>query len=76
MNDKLEKLVNRIIKRAENRLIEQEKETIFDLGLDEYGVPFSNGNSDDVYSDGYENGMLQGEYDTARKIKKILNSRT
>lgn len=49
-------------------LDEHKKENFYDAGLDEYGMPYSFGNADDVYSDGFENGIKDGSLDAFNEI--------
>ena len=50
--------------------------SFYDVSLDDDGMPYSHGNSSDVYDDGYGNGVTQGEYDIASKILRILHGET
>jgi hypothetical protein len=47
--------------------------TFYEVSLDRDGMPYSHGNSNDVYDDGYHNGTQNGEYELAEKILRILN---
>lgn len=58
--------------REEN---ENEEVSFYDLGLDEDGCPYSFGNADDVYSDGFQYGEMAGEYYLAHKINDILHGK-
>ena len=46
--------------------------SFYDVSLDDDGIPYSAGNTSDVYDDGYSNGVTQGNYDLASKILRIL----
>ena len=50
--------------------------SFYDVSLDKDGVPYSDGNTSDVYDDAYNNGITQGEYDLASKILRILYGET
>ena len=44
----------------------------YHLRLDEGGEPFSNGNSDDCYSDGYDMGEKDGELQALKLILEYI----
>lgn len=50
--------------------------SFYDVSLDKDGIPYSEGNTSDVYDDAYNNGISQGEYDLASKILRILHGGT
>lgn len=50
--------------------------TFYDVSIDRDGMPYSHGNSNDVYDDGYHNGTQNGEYELAEKILRILLGET
>lgn len=69
--DKLEILnefLNVLIKDLENV-----GPNFYDLGLDEFGMPNSYGNADDIYSDAYSNGMLEGQYVLAKQLLQLIS---
>ena len=74
-------LVQKIIRESEQTLEEYAEETdrdevsFYDLSLDSEGMPYSFGNADDVYSDGFENGCTSGAYDLAIQINDILQGK-
>jgi hypothetical protein len=45
----------------------------FYFGLDRDGVPVSYGNADDVYSDGFDYGITEGEAMLAYKLLALLD---
>lgn len=49
-------------------IVGQEVTDFYPEGLDEYGCPVSFGNADDVYSDGFDVGCKQGEFDLAVRL--------
>lgn len=66
--EKLEKFIN----HGKEKLEEAEKEDFYSLGLDTDGMPYSFGNADDVYSDGYDAGTYAGKSHLAKIILDIL----
>ena len=81
MNEKVLDYLNKEIDALDKELdimIEQRnlpKESSFeDIGLDEDGIPRSQGNSDDVYNDGFKYGCDQGHYDCLVELKTYLES--
>jgi hypothetical protein len=42
--------------------------SFYGISIDEDGIPYSHGNYDDCYSDGFENGCRQGELAALRDI--------
>lgn len=52
---------------------ENEFSSFYDMGIDKYGAPNSEGNYNDTYSDGFDNGEMQGKYNLAHKILKLLS---
>jgi len=73
-------LVNKVLANGNAALSELKEErpegedvTFYDMGLDSDGMPFSFGNADDVYSDGFQYGSQAGEYELASKILRILH---
>lgn len=73
---KIEELVQSTILASLERL-ERDDETpledFYEIGLDEDGVPYSYGNADDVYSDGYNAGVVAGEYELAIRIQQMID---
>lgn len=72
-------LVNKVLAKGDAELAELREErlnedvlTFYEIGVDEDGVPYSDGNVNDVYDDGYNNGITCGEYEFAEKILRIL----
>lgn len=47
-------------------------DSFYEIGLDEYGMPHSHGNSDDVYSDGFSNGVDEGEENAFTEVMKFM----
>ena len=78
MSDVTEKLRTRlkqIIKRSEDVLGSEEKESFYHMSLDDDGMPYSFGNADDVYSDGFDNGCSEGSYSLARELLAMMNDK-
>lgn len=65
--------LNQIIKHHQDILVEHEKDNFYELSLDAYGCPYSFGNADDVYNDGFENGVKNGEFNLAKELLKMLS---
>lgn len=81
MNEKVLDYLNKEIDALDKELdimIEERnlpKESSFeDIGLDEDGIPRSQGNSDDVYTDGITYGSYQGNLNALIKIKEYVES--
>ena len=77
MKELLEKIVAdyeaRMKEFAEEREVELSEASAYNWSLDEDGVPYSHGNSDDVYSDGFTNGHSDGQYDLAVELLAVIN---
>jgi hypothetical protein len=65
-----------VLKGLKEERPDEDTVTFYDISLDAEGMPYSHGNSNDVYDDGYSNGVTQGEYDLASKILLILHGET
>lgn len=81
MNEKVLDYLNKEIEDLDKELdimIEERrlpKDSSFeDMGLDEDGIPRSQGNSDDVYNDGCRYGSYQGNLNALIKIKEYVES--
>lgn len=44
------------------------------LGLDKDGMPYSFGNADDVYNDGFHNGSYDGEMDLINQLLGMIDA--
>lgn len=73
-------LVNKVLANGNAALAELKETrpedteaTFYNMGLDNDGMPYSFGNADDVYSDGFQYGSREGEYELAKKILRILH---
>ncbi len=62
-----------VLKRLEEKRPDEDSLTFYEVSLDSDGMPYSHGNSNDVYDDGYHNGTQNGEYELANKIYRILH---
>ena len=49
--------------------------TFYDLGLDSDGCPYSFGNADDVYQDGFSAGYPYGRHDVATLILNMIKQK-
>ena len=61
------------IESVEEQIAERKKKypyvnSFYEFSLDEDGVPYSEGNYNDCYADGYENGCRRGELEALRDI--------
>lgn len=81
MKDQILEYITKEIKKSDDNLnVELEERglssnaTYEDLGLDLDGIPRSQGNSDDVYNDGFRYGSDQGHYDCLIELKKYIES--
>jgi hypothetical protein len=64
---------NSVLKGLKEDRPDEDSLTFYEVSIDSDGVPYSSGNSNDVYDDGYNNGTQNGEYDLAKKIYRILH---
>jgi hypothetical protein len=62
-----------VLKGLEEDRPDEDSLTFYEVSLDRDGMPYSHGNSNDVYDDGYHNGTQNGEYELADKIYRILH---
>jgi len=62
-----------VLKGLEEDRPDEDSLTFYEVSLDRDGMPYSHGNSNDVYDDGYHNGTQNGEYELAEKIYRILH---
>lgn len=62
-----------VLKGLEEERPDEDSLTFYEVSLDRDGMPYSHGNSNDVYDDGYQNGTQNGEYELAKKIYRILH---
>lgn len=65
-----------VLKRLKEKLPDEDMVTFYDVSIDRDGMPYSHGNSNDVYDNGYRNGTRNGEYELAEKILRILLGET
>lgn len=70
--EKIIRELKKIVKRGDDTLGADSKDSFYELGLDRDGMPYSHGNSDDVYSDGFSNGELDGKYYLAKEILEMM----
>ena len=64
---------NAVLKGLKEDRPDEDFLTFYDVSMDKDGMPYSHGNSNDVYDDGYHNGTQNGEYELAEKIYRILH---
>jgi hypothetical protein len=63
---------NAVLKGLKEDRPNEDSLTFYEASINSDGVPYSSGNSNDVYDDGYHNGTTSGEYELAKKILRIL----
>ena len=66
-------VLTEVIAGNENILKENDKESFYDLFRDEDGVPYSYGNSDDVFSDGFLAGEYCAQSELAKRILQLID---
>lgn len=69
----IEKFIAQEISKGDAIFFTTEKTDFYSLGLDNDGSPYSFGNADDVYSDGFNNGELSGSYEFAKKLETVIS---
>ncbi len=76
LKEKLENLIKDHRSKLKEVLAEKQEEnsdaSFYDLYLDEDGIPYSFGNADDVYSDGFNAGTYQGMNDMLDIVEELL----
>jgi hypothetical protein len=65
-----------VLKGLKEERPDEDMMTFYDVSIDRDGMPYSHGNSNDVYNNGYHNGTQNGEYELAEKILRILYGET
>ena len=76
LKERLQNLVDKhergLASVMEEKLEENPDASFHDLYTDEDGMPYSFGNADDVYSDGFSAGIYQGIQDVLIELKVLL----
>lgn len=77
LKERLQNLVDKYKQRLagvmEEKLEENPDASFYDLYTDEDGMPYSFGNADDVYSDGFQAGTYRGIQDMLIELKVLLD---
>lgn len=72
LEKKIISLQKHITDYAEETGRDDSEVSFYDLGLDSEGMPYAHGNSDDVYSSGFDNGSLDGKDDAYHEVLSFI----